>query len=562
MAALSRYDVLGTPSEAAFDEVVEMVATICDTPMSVINFVGASQVWLKAKLGLDAEQMPRDMTFCTHVVEGRALLVVEDARTDARFAANPLVTGAPRVRFYAGMPLVTPDGQVIGSLCAVDTRPRSLDETQKRALAVLARHVMGMLELRHQSQQLSRVTADLEEKRRVADAASEAKSKFLANMSHELRTPMNGVMTATELLLETSLDASQRDDVITIRKCAEGLVAILNDVLDVARVESGRLTLEKEPVDLRLLVKDVLAMLRPTAVAKDISLKASFDLEVPEQVVGDALRLRQVLVNLVGNAIKFTARGSVAVEVRRAERSDPRHPAIELVVTDTGIGVPLEKREAIFEPFVQAESSTTRRFGGTGLGLAIVRQLVSAMGGAVRVEDGPSGGAQFVANLRLEACSPSGVMRAARATGQFRAVRDPANLPATRVLLAEDDAINRKLVTRLLERLGCKVCAVPDGVRVIEATAMQTFDLVLMDVEMPEVDGYHATRQIRRAERVTGGRTPIVAMTAHVLPETRAACVEAGMDGYLAKPVGMAELQGLLEQWQASPYATNRPATG
>jgi signal transduction histidine kinase/ActR/RegA family two-component response regulator len=548
---LERYAVLHSPPESSFDEVVALVAAVCQVPIAAITVVDAERVWVASGVGQDVREMPRDLTFSHWAVAQRELFVVEDALLDPRFAQSELVTGGPHLRFYAGAPLLAPGGHVLGALCVADRQPRTLLPHQRDALTVLARHVVGMLELAAKSRELQETADALEVQQRAANAASDAKSAFLANMSHELRTPMNGVISATELPLGTKLDPWQRDDVATIQKCARGLVAILNDVLDLARIESGRVTLDSMPVDLRTLVKDAVAMLRAAAIAKKITVEAFFEPDVPDRVLGDALRIRQVLVNLVGNALKFTERGCVSVTVRRVPPTDSSVDRLEITVLDTGIGVPMDKREAIFQKFVQAESSTTRRFGGTGLGLAIVRDLVDAMGGSVRVEDTRGGGATFVVEVPLIPCDlqEQEPIALAAPAPPAAAGEGGGRLQRRAVLLAEDDPVNRKLVTRLLERLGCVVRGVATGTAVLEAVRAEVFDVILMDIEMPELDGYGATAEVRRLELASGRRTPIVALTAHVLPEARAACVAADMDGYLAKPVGSHELRSALERW-------------
>ena len=285
-------------------------------------------------------------------------------------------------------------------------------------------------------------------------------------------------------------------------------------------------------------------------MAKNISLEAFFDPDVPGHVTGDALRIRQILVNLVGNALKFTARGCVTIEVRPAKRHGALAGLLELIVIDTGIGVPRDKREVIFQKFVQAESSTTRRFGGTGLGLAIVRDLLDAMGGTVRVDDTPGGGSTFVIEVLLPPCEVAEPKPAAPMNAKQGGPTAPLSL---RVLLAEDEPVNRMLVKRLLTRLGCTVEAVATGTAVVEAAKARTFDVILMDVEMPELDGYGATAAVRRLDQTSGRRTPIIALTAHVLAEVRSACAAADMDDYLTKPLDVRELVAALGKWCPGP---------
>jgi len=548
--ALKRYGVLDSAREPAFDDVVELISAICQVPIAAVSLVDTGRQWFKAIVGIDASETPRDVAFCGWTITGRDVFVVEDARNDARFADNPLVTDAPNIRFYAGAPLVTPDGHALGALCVIDRQPRVLSAPQRAALTVLARHVVGMLELARSAKESRELVEAVEVQRRAALEAGIAKSAFLANMSHELRTPMNGVISASELLLGTTLDPWQRDDIQTIQNCARGLVAILNDVLDLAKIEAGRLTLESQPVDLRALVKDVVATLRGAAIAKKISLESFFYLDVPRHVTGDALRIRQVLVNLAGNALKFTARGCVTIEVRPARRPGALAGLLEFIVIDTGIGVPPDKREVIFQKFVQAESSTTRRFGGTGLGLAIVRDLLDAMGGTVRVEDTPGGGSTFVVEVLLPPCEVAEPKPAAPVNAKQGAT---ASLSSLRILLAEDDPVNGMLVTRLLKRLGCTVEAVATGTAVVEAVKARTFDVILMDIEMPELDGYGATAAVRRLDQTSGRRTPIIALTAHVVAEVRSACAAADMDDYLAKPLDIRELVTALGKWCPGP---------
>ncbi len=381
-------------------------------------------------------------------------------------------------------------------------------------------------------------------------AAARAKSAFLATMSHEVRTPLNGVLGMVGLMLDSELTETQRDQLETIHRSSDTLLGIVNDALDFSRVEAGRLTLEMLDFDLRAIVSDTIALLAERARTKGLELDAEVQATLPQTVVGDPGRLRQVLVNLVGNAVKFTDRGRVVVRVTSAQESDTA-VALRVAVEDTGIGIAPDDRARIFEPFTQLDSSSPRRQGGSGLGLAISRQLIELMQGTIGVDSVPGQGSTFWFTVRLER-QPAAIHSAPRTAGDRQPLAQarptPTQEPA-HVLVAEDSPVSRKVAVAILERLGYRVDAVTNGVEVVQALEDLPYDLVLMDCEMPEMDGLEATRRIR--QRDPAKRTPIIALTAHAFPEDRERCLEAGMDDYLSKPVRPQDLATAVERWIA-----------
>jgi signal transduction histidine kinase/CheY-like chemotaxis protein len=522
---LKQYDILDTLPEMDFDDFTLLASHICEAPIALISLVDESRQWFKSKVGLDAMETPRDVAFCSHAILNDKVFVVKDSLNDERFKDNPLATGAPNVRFYAGAPLITPSGHKIGTLCVIDSVPRDLKLKQIDALARLSRQVVNQLELRSINKE--------------ALKTSELKSSFLATMSHEIRTPLNGIIGFSHLLGEEKLSKKALSYVQNISSCSESLLTIINDILDISKIEAGKLLIEKIPFNLKTIIEKSFLLFKVDFEKKQLDANFLIHENVPEVILGDPLRMRQIFLNLIGNAVKFTNNGG-SIDVIVEKGIDHGNNQIELIFTvkDSGVGISEDDQKRLFENFEQADNSTTRNYGGTGLGLSICSKLISMLRGKIWVESEIGKGASFIFTMLTE----KSILKLESADESLPlVVKDHLVL---NVLVAEDNHLNQVLLRAILKKIGQdQVHFTSNGLDVVTAAKESHYDLILMDIQMPKLDGYEATKEIRKA---LGDDIKIVGLSANAFEDDKLKAIDSGMDGYLEKPIDIDEISNLI----------------
>lgn len=569
---LKKYQVLNDNDEPAFKRLVDLAKLFFDMPIVTITFMDEETQYLKSIHGLgDVCRTTREVAICNYTVLSNDVFVVEDLSKDSRFSQNPLVTESPYLRFYAGAPIIIHEGNKsfrLGSLCVMDMKPKyDFDEQQAKILAQFATMAADALQL--------------QDKQRDAKLANEMKSDFLANMSHEIRTPMNGIIGMVEMLGETKLSSEQQEYIDNIKVSNEHLMAIINGILDLSKVESGKMSIDFIPVNLSALCNEVVSLFAAKARQRGLILDYHYTESLSPYIEGDPVRLKQIIANLVNNAIKFTREGGrVSIDVkhvpnchcdevdeRRTEkRNNTKNGQVAadnpidsntvyyedmtlcIEVTDSGVGIKPESLEAIFEAYDQADKFTHRLYGGTGLGLSVCKSLVDLMGGYINVDSEVGVGTTFSVLLPLPAIDEN-KYETWQDSNDFTMI-DPTHELAGHILLVEDDAVNAIIAKKALTNSGHTVTHVTDGQQAIETFSLspERYDVILMDHHMPILDGVQATIKLHEIYDPKE-LPPIIALTANAMDGEREKYLKVGMQDYCTKPFTQEQLNALVQYW-------------
>lgn len=535
LLALEAFQILNTFPEETYDRIVRRVSQFFDVPICLISFVGRDAQWFKAKVGLDIESAPRASSFSQAALEADDVLVVEDTAASAHFAGHPAVVGMPGIRFYAGMSLAVEQRQRIGILCVADTKPRRFDAAAREALKDFAALVVDALHLRLRTRRLEAELASQREAKEAELRAQTERADFLAMVTHEVRTPLNAIVGIASLMCETGREPAQPQPfgAAALLETAEHLTRLLNEILDLVRNEATGFTFRREPFDPRRELRCALDVVRPQGAAKGIELSLRTDADLPARIVGDRTRVAQVLLNLLTNAVKFTAHGSITVTAR-ARMTDARQGVLAVEVADTGIGMAPAATRRLFADYEQASPEIRASYGGTGLGLAICRRLLAGMGGAIEVDSMPGAGSRLRFTMPFEAAPAAEPGRPGVPLERWIARGEQ------RVLVADDDAVSRAVTHAMLSRLGYRVDTFGSGREALAALRERAFDVAIVDIHMPDIDGFTLARELRMQTQF-GVPVPVIAVTGMTLADDDAR-VGRLFDAHLEKPASAAVL--------------------
>lgn len=683
--ALLSYNIIDTLKEKEFDKLAQLASIICETPIAIISLIDSQRQWYKAKVGIDADEIPLELTFCQYTIEKDELWEVEDASKNELLKNNPNVTVENGIRYYAGIPLQSDTGYNIGTLCVADTKPKRINEKEKIALKIISEQIMILLEAKKNNESLiaelknllkekeleskkilekntleikmfydsisntngiieidingkiintnplmkailevddvllignniatflnleisdenipyyldhknhileykkdgelskwvqinfikiegidgtieklilicqdvtSRVLGQLElqNAKDVSDYLNQQKDQFIATVSHEIRTPINAILGFTDVLIDIEEDYKKMDFLTSIKTAGLGLLHIVNDILDISKIEAGMIQIDETPFQLDEIISNVYNTLKLKASEKNLKFLYAIDSDVENQLIGDKNRLNQILINIVGNAIKFTEKGKIELRVS-IQKTEDGYCYLNFCVEDTGIGINEAKLKYIFDRFSQAEVSTTRKFGGTGLGLSISKELIELQLGSIDVKSKENEGTtfSFIIPYKINHSDILSFNKNNRA--------ELIETSSKNILLCEDNELNQKLIKTIFEKTKHTIQIANNGMEALELLRNDTFDLILMDLQMPKMDGYETTTLIREDLQLN---IPIIALTANSLIYEKERCMGIGMNDYLSKPFSKSDLFDMLNRFFYVPTEQNNYPT-
>ncbi|GAA0859070.1 GAF domain-containing hybrid sensor histidine kinase/response regulator [Aliiglaciecola litoralis] len=518
--ALYKYHILDTEAEKVFDDLTQLASDICDTPIALISLIDPDRQWFKSKVGLDADQTTRDIAFCAHAIHQKQIFEVRDTHNDIRFKDNPLVTEAPNIRFYAGMPLLTPEGLAIGTLCAISDQPHALNEHQRNALEILGREVITQLELRLKIRQL--------------ELANERKADFLSSLSHELRTPLNAIISLSQLMFNDKQHPPAAKHLTYLQHLdfsGKRLLDLVNSILDLSKIESGKIELNPSHVSITSFFDSIEGLI--TSIAQSAQVTLDFQVSAKEytHIFIDEARLSQILLNLASNAVKFSSpKQTVNINVVLSE------DLLTFAVKDSGVGIAEQEQSRLFGKFEQLH--TDKKLEGTGLGLMITKSLVELMGGSIKLNSALGMGTLVKVSIPVKNSK-----KAIRRTISKTSIRDFD--PDAAILVVEDNEINQQVAIAIFQSFGLDIDIAGSGEEAVQQVQQRDYDLVFMDLHLPGIDGKEASKQI--SAKIP--HLPIVALTADVYVQPNKEIVDSGICSVLHKPIVMGQLIAALNEY-------------